>query len=109
MQECFTISGEWPFKPKCELLAGKNPAVLMCTLCSQFLGLFFPAVAQAQQGAKSQQKSAYCTFDDAGLQAWTSSMFIAGAVTGGYPVPDPVRSIACMSVSAPTGTFVPHS
>ena len=66
----------------------------MCTLCLQFLGLFFPEVAQAQQGAKKEQRSAYCTFDDAGLQAWTSSMFIAGAVTGEHLVPDPVRSSA---------------
>ena len=79
----------------------------MCTLCLQFLGLFFPAVAQAQQGAKKQQKSAYCTFDDAGLQAWTSSMFIAGAVTGEHPVPDPVRSSACMFPFVPTGLCVP--
>ena len=81
----------------------------MCTSCLQFLGLFFPAVAQAQQGAKKEQKSTYCTFDDAGLQAWTSSMFIAGAVTGERPVPDPVRSSACMFVAVPSGTFMPQS
>ena len=75
--------------------------------CS-FWGLFFPTVAQAQQGAKNEQKSAYCTFDDAGLQAWTSSMFIAGAVTGKYLVPDPLRSSACMFASVPTGSCVPH-
>ncbi len=48
----------------------------------QFLGEFFPSVAAAQNNASKAQKSAYCTFDDPGLQAWTSSMFIAGAVTG---------------------------
>ena len=48
----------------------------------QFLDEFFPQVAAAQRAASGTQKSAYCTFDDAGLQAWTSSMFIAGAVTG---------------------------
>ena len=47
----------------------------------QFLNEFFPQVA-AKQKAAAPQKSAYCTFDDAGLQAWTSSMFIAGAITG---------------------------
>lgn len=48
----------------------------------QFLGKFFPNVASAQNKASKAQKSAYCTFDDPGLQAWTASMFIAGAVTG---------------------------
>jgi len=47
-----------------------------------FLEEFFPNVAAAQHSAAGEQKSAYCTFDDPGLQAWTSSMFIAGAVTG---------------------------
>ncbi len=47
----------------------------------QFLNEFFPQVA-ARQKAAAPQKSAYCTFDDGGLQAWTSSMFIAGAITG---------------------------
>lgn len=48
----------------------------------QFLEKFFPQVAAAQHAAAGTQRSAYCTFDDAGLQAWTSSMFIAGALTG---------------------------
>lgn len=48
----------------------------------QFLDKFFPSVARAQRQAKGHQNSAYCTFDDASLQAWTSSMFIAGAFTG---------------------------
>lgn len=49
---------------------------------STFLGKFFPSVAEAQNGLKGEQHSAYCTFDDAKLQLWTSSMFIAGALTG---------------------------
>ena len=48
----------------------------------QFLRKFFPNVAAAQKNASKAQKSAYCTFDDPGLQAWTASMFIAGAATG---------------------------
>ncbi len=47
----------------------------------QFLDQFFPQVARKQKEAGAQ-KSAYCTFDDGGLQAWTSSMFVAGAITG---------------------------
>ncbi|CAL5221321.1 g3494 [Coccomyxa viridis] len=46
----------------------------------QFLDQFFPQVARKQKEAGAQ-KSAYCTFDDGGLQAWTSSMFVAGAIT----------------------------
>jgi len=44
-----------------------------------FLNLFFPSVAEAQNSANRQAHSAYCTFDDAKLQLWTSSMFLAGA------------------------------
>lgn len=47
-----------------------------------FLSRFFPSVADAQNGAKGKDQSAYCTFDDAKLQLWTSSMFLAGALTG---------------------------
>ena len=83
--------------------------MLICTLCVQFLGLFFPLVAQAQQGAKKEQRSAYCTFDDAGLQAWTSSMFIAGAATGEHPSPGPVISSACMFAPVPIRSSVPDS
>lgn len=39
-----------------------------------FLSRFFPSVADAQNGAKGKDQSAYCTFDDAKLQLWTSSM-----------------------------------
>ena len=67
----------------------------------QFLEEFFPNVAAAQHAASGTQRSAYCTFDDPGLQAWTSSMFIAGAVTG-------ERFRACVSMHYILTPVLPH-
>jgi len=45
-----------------------------------FLQEFFPSVVTAKE--RTSSASPYCQFDDALLQLWTSSMFLAGAFAG---------------------------
>jgi hypothetical protein len=42
------------------------------------LQTFYPQVIAAQKAADAHERSAYCSFSDAKLQLWTSSMFLGG-------------------------------
>ena len=44
-----------------------------------FLRLFFPTVAAQVLSGGSTSTNAYCTYADQGLQAFTSSLFLAAA------------------------------
>ena len=47
---------------------------------------FYPQVVAAKNAADAHQSSAYCSFSDAQLQLWTSSMFLGGALPLYQPI-----------------------
>ncbi len=44
-----------------------------------FLQLFFPKVARQTEGGSADK---WCTYNDAGLQMFTSSLFLAACIAG---------------------------
>jgi hypothetical protein len=53
------------------------------TAMDSFLEKFFPEVAlQSQAHASGEQTDAYCTYANINLQLFTSSLFLAAAVSG---------------------------
>lgn len=49
------------------------------TSMDNFLKLFFPKVASQTEGGSADK---WCTYNDAGLQMFTSSLFLAACVAG---------------------------